>query len=156
MTPWTAAHQASLSFTISQRLHKLMSIESPTSFVDFFDFCWQSITFLPRSKHLFILWLQSPSTVILEPKNIKFATVSTFYPPICHEVMGPHAMILIFWMSAFSLSSFNLIKRFFSSYSIFTLRLVLSTYLRLLIFLLANLNPVCDSFSPAFHMMYFV
>ena len=155
MTPWTAAHQASLSFTISQSLHKLMSIESPTSFVDIFDFCWQSITFLPRSKHLFILWLQSPSTVILEPKNIKSATVSTLptYLPwsdgtICHD--------LNFWMSAFSLSSFTLIKRFFSSSSIFTVRLVSSTYLRLLIFLLANLNPVCDSFSPAFHMMYFV
>ena len=48
------------------------------------------ITFLPKSKHLLILWLQSPSAVILEPPKIKFATVS---PSICHEVMGPDAMI---------------------------------------------------------------
>ena len=44
------------------------------------------IDFLPRSKHLLVLWLQSPSAVILEPKKIKSATVSPF---ICHEVMGP-------------------------------------------------------------------
>ena len=49
-----------------------------------------------RSKHLLILWLQSPSTVILEPKKMKSATVSTFSPSICHEVMGQDAMILIF------------------------------------------------------------
>ena len=54
------------------------------------------ITFLPRSKHLLISWLQSPSAVILEPKKIKSATVSTVYPSICHEVMGPDAMILVF------------------------------------------------------------
>ena len=51
------------------------------------------ITFLPRSKHLLISWLQSPSAVILEPKKIKSATVS---PSICHEVMGLDAMILVF------------------------------------------------------------
>ena len=53
-------------------------------------------TFLPRSKHLLISWLQSPSAVILEPKKIKSATVSTVSPSICHEVMGPDAMILVF------------------------------------------------------------
>ena len=47
------------------------------------------ITFLPRSKRLSILWLQSPSDVILEPKNIKSDTVSTVSPSICHEVLGP-------------------------------------------------------------------
>ena len=47
------------------------------------------ITFLPRSKCLLISWLQSPTAVILEPKNIKSATVSTVSPSICHEVMGP-------------------------------------------------------------------
>ena len=47
------------------------------------------ITFLPRSKHLLISWLQSPSAVILEPPKIKSTTVSTFSPSICHEVMGP-------------------------------------------------------------------
>ena len=51
------------------------------------------ITFLPRSKHLLISWLQSPSVVILEPRKIKSATVS---PSICHEVMGPDAKILVF------------------------------------------------------------
>ena len=54
------------------------------------------ITFLPRSKHLLISWLQSPSAVILEPRKIKPATVSTVFPSICHEVMGPDAMILVF------------------------------------------------------------
>ena len=51
------------------------------------------ITFLPRSKHLLISWLQSPSAVIWEPPKIKSDTVSTVYPSICHEVMGPDAMI---------------------------------------------------------------
>ena len=54
------------------------------------------ITFLPRSKRLLISWLQSPSAVILEPRKIKSVTVSTASPSICHEVMGPDAMILVF------------------------------------------------------------
>ena len=54
------------------------------------------ITFLPRSTHLLISWLQSPSTVVLEPKKIKSATVSTVSPSICHQVMGPDAMIFVF------------------------------------------------------------
>ena len=54
------------------------------------------ITFLPRSKHLLVSWLQSPSAVILEPPKIKSATVSTVSPSICHEVMGPDAVILVF------------------------------------------------------------
>ena len=54
------------------------------------------ITFLPRSKHLFSSWLQSPSAVILEPPKIKSLTVSIVSPSICHEVMGPDAMILVF------------------------------------------------------------
>ena len=54
------------------------------------------IGFLPRSKHLLISWLQSPSAVILEPKKIKSATVSIVSPSICHEVMGPDAMLLVF------------------------------------------------------------
>ena len=56
------------------------------------------ILFLPRSKHLLISWLQSSSAVILEPTKIKSATVSTVSPSIYHEVMGPGAMILVFWM----------------------------------------------------------
>ena len=54
------------------------------------------ITFLPRSKHLLIAWLQSPSEVILEPRKIKSATVSTVFPSVCHEVMGLDAMIFVF------------------------------------------------------------
>ena len=54
------------------------------------------ITFLPRSKHLLISWLQSPSAVILELRKIKSDTVSTVYPSISHEVMGPDAMMLVF------------------------------------------------------------
>ena len=54
------------------------------------------ITFLPSSKRLLISWLQSPSAVILEPQKIKSDTVSTVSPSICHEVMGPDAMIFVF------------------------------------------------------------
>ena len=54
------------------------------------------ILFLPKSRHLLISWLQSPSAVILEPLKMKSATVSTVSPSICHEVMGPDAMILVF------------------------------------------------------------
>ena len=56
------------------------------------------ITFLPRSKCLLISWLQSLSTVILDPKKIKSVTVFTVSPSICHEMIGPDAMILVFWM----------------------------------------------------------
>ena len=52
--------------------------------------------FLPRSKHLLISWLQSPSAVILEPKKIKSVTIYIISPFICHEVMGPDAMIFVF------------------------------------------------------------
>ena len=54
------------------------------------------IAFLPRHKHLLISWLQSPSAVILEPRKIKSASVSTVSPSISHEVMGPDDMILSF------------------------------------------------------------
>ena len=54
------------------------------------------IAFLPRSQCLLISWLQSPSAVILEPKKIKSLTVSIVSPSICHVVMGPDAMILVF------------------------------------------------------------
>ena len=54
------------------------------------------ITFFPRSKHLLITWLQSPSAVILEPPKIKSVTVSIVSPSICHEVMGLDAMIFVF------------------------------------------------------------
>ena len=54
------------------------------------------IAFPPQSKCLLTLWLQSPHTVILEPKKIEYVTASTFPPSICHEVMGPDAVILVF------------------------------------------------------------
>ena len=54
------------------------------------------IAFIPRSKPLLISWLQSPSAVILEPKKIKSVTVTVVSPSICHEVVGPDAMIFIF------------------------------------------------------------
>ena len=80
------------------------------------------ITFFPRSKCLLISWLLSPSAVILEPKKVKSVSVSTLSPSICHEVMGPDAMILVFLMLSFkptfSLSSFTFIKRSFSSSSL--------------------------------------
>ena len=59
------------------------------------------IAFLPRSKHLFISWLQSPSVVILEPKKIKSVTVSIVSPTVCHEVMGPDAAVIAFGMLSF-------------------------------------------------------
>ena len=120
---------------------------------------WLVLTFLPRSKRLLISWLQSPSAVILEPKSIKSATLSIVFPSIHHKVMGPDAMIFVLWTLSFkptfSLSSFTFIKRLFGSSSLSVIRVVSSTYLRLLIFLLLILIPTCVSSSPAFHMMYF-
>ena len=78
-----------------------------------------AITFLPRKV---ISWLRSLSAVTLKPKKRNSATPSTFLPSICHEVMESDAMIFIFWMLSFkplfSLSSFTLIKRLFSSSSL--------------------------------------
>ena len=54
------------------------------------------IAFLSRSKRFLISWLQSPSAEILEPKKIKFVTVSIVFPSICHDVMGPNTMIFVF------------------------------------------------------------
>ena len=111
------------------------------------------ITFLPRNKHLLILWLQSLSAVILEPRK----HLSLFPVSICHEVMGPDAMMLVFWMLSFKqlLHSplFIFIKSLFSSCSLSAIRMI-SAYLRLLMFLLAVLISACDSSSPAFCMIY--
>ena len=114
--------------------------------------------FLSRSKCLLISWLPSQSAVILEANKINSVTVSIVSPSICHAVMGPDAMIFVFWMlsfkPAFSLSSFTFIKRLFSSFSRSAIREVLFAYLRLLLFLPAILILVCASSSPAFHVMY--
>ena len=116
------------------------------------------IAFLPKSKSLLISWLQSPSVVILERKKIKSVLVCTFYLSVCHEVMGPDAMILVFWMlgfkPAFSLSSFTFIKSLFRSSSLSSMRVASSANLRLLIFLPAILISACTSSNPAFQMIY--
>ena len=116
------------------------------------------IAFLPRSKSLLISWLQSPLAVTLEPKKINSVTVSIVSLSICHEMMGPDAMIWVFWMLSFkptfSLSSFTFFMRLFSSSSLPVISMVSSAYLRLLIFLLAILIPACASRSLPFRMMY--
>ena len=111
------------------------------------------IAFLPRSKHFLISWLQSPSSVILEPKERKSHCFyfSPFYLPWND---GTRCHIFIFWMLSFKptflLSSFTLINRLFSSSSLSAIRVVLSAYLRLLIFLPAVLIPACDSSAQHF------
>ena len=91
------------------------------------------------------------------PKN-KVSHCSIVSPPICHELMGTNAMILVFWILSFkltlSLSFFNFIKRVFSSSLLFAIRVVSPAYLRLLIFLPAILILSCASSSLAFHMIY--
>ena len=106
------------------------------------------IAFLPRCKLLLISWLQSPSSVILEPKKIKFITVSIVSPSICQEVMGLDAIISVFWILSFSqllTLLFHFIKRLISSSSLSAIRVVSSAYLRLFVFLQAILIPACAS-----------
>ena len=106
------------------------------------------------SKCLLISQLQSPSAVILELKKICHCF---HFLPICHEVMGLDAMVLVFWIlsfkPAFSLPSFT-VKRLFNSSSLSAFRVVSSGYLRLLPFLLTVLIPASDSSNLAFHVMY--
>ena len=92
------------AFFMIQLSHPYMTIRKTIALTIHTDLCRQSniyffnkfvIAFLPRSKRLLISWLQSPSTVILEPKKTKSATVSIVSTSICHEVMGPDAMITI-------------------------------------------------------------
>ena len=113
-TPCTAAFQATPSMGFSrQEYWSGVPLPSPNKLSRLV------MTFLRRSKCLLISWLQSQSAMILEPRKIKSDTVSTVSPSICHEVMGPDAMILVFWMLSlkptFSLSSFTFLKRLFSS-----------------------------------------
>ena len=116
------------------------------------------VAFLSRNKHLLISWLQSLSTMISETKSFQSDTVSTFSLSICHVVIGPDVMSLVLWMlsfkQAFSLSSFTLIKKFFSSSLLSAIRMVSSAYLRLLIFLPAVWILACHSSRPAFHRIY--
>ena len=102
--------------------------------------------------------LSSPFSSHLQSFPALTVTVSIVSPSICHEVMGPDAMILVFWMLSFkrtlSLSSFTFIKGLFSSSSLSAIRVVSSAYLRLSIFFLAIWIPACASPSPAFLMTY--
>ena len=143
---WAAVHGVTQSQT---RLKRLSSSSSSSRLV---------ITFLsydqPGTEKSHWKIRKSPSAVILEHPKIKSDTVSTVSSSICQEVMGPDAMILVFWMLSFkptfSFSSFTFIKRLFSSSSLSAVRVVSSTYLRLLIFLQAILIPACASSSPEF------
>ena len=114
------------------------------------------ITFLPRSNRLLISRLQSPSTVISEPKKRKSDTISTVSLLIWCAVLGLDAMSLVFFTFslnlAHSLSSFTLIKRLFSSSLLSAIRVVLSAYLRLLMFLWPILIPACNASIPAILM----
>ena len=89
--------------------------------------------FLSRSNSLLIPWLQSPSTVILEPKKRKSVITSTFTPSTCHEVMRLDATTLVYLIfslrMALSLSSFTLIKRLFSSSSLSVIRVISPIYM---------------------------
>ena len=111
------------------------------------------IAFLPRSKCLNFMVAVTICNDFGAQGN-KIYHCFHFSPSICHEVMGQETMILVFWMLsfqlAFSLFSFTLIKRLFSSSSLSAIRVVLSAYLRVLIFLLAILIPACASSSPAY------
>ena len=115
------------------------------------------ITFLPRSKHLLISWLQLPSAVILEPKKRKSVTVSTVSLSICHEVMGPDAILFVFWMlnisqlfhSPLSLSSRGSLVPlcFCHKGGVICISEVIDISP-------GNLDSSWASFSLAFHMMY--
>ena len=93
--PYTATGNT-IALTRQTFVSKVMSLlfNMPSRFV---------IAFLPRSNHLLISWLQSPSTVVLQPKKRESVIASTFFHAICHEVMGPDAMILILVIPSFKL-----------------------------------------------------
>ena len=101
--------------------------------------------------------MKSPSAVILEPPKIKSLTVSIVSPSICRKVMGPDAMILVFWMLGFkpnfSLSSFTFIKRLFSS-SLLSAISVFICISEVIDISPIDISPACASSSLAFHMVY--
>ena len=114
------------------------------------------IYFLPRSKNLLISWLQSPSAVTLEPPPKNSVIVSIVPWSFCHEVMGPDAMIFVFWKLSFkpTFSLFSFIKSLLSSSLLSAIRVVPCAYLSLLIFLPSTLIAACASFSLESRMMY--
>ena len=111
------------------------------------------ITFLPKNKNVLISRLLSPSAVILEPRKNKVSHRFHCFHNYLPWVMGPDAMILVFWVLSFkptfSHSSFTFIKRLFSFSSLSAISVVSAAYLRLLIFLPAILIPAFASSSPA-------
>ena len=120
--------------------------------------CQSIVNYFPsKEQRLLILWLQWQFTVILETKKRKSVNISTFSPSICHEVKGPDAMILVFWMlsfkPAFSLSSFTFTKSFFSSSSFSATRVVPSVS-EFGDSPPSNLDSSFHSSSLAFHMKY--
>ena len=125
ISPWRrklATHSSFLAWKIPWmeepgRLQSWSPKESDTTEWLHFHFHSLVIAFLQRSKRLLISWLQSPSTVILEPlppkkKSVTVSIISSF---ICHEVMEPDTMILIFWMLSFK-ATFTLLFHFSSVY----------------------------------------
>ena len=118
------------------------------------------IPFLWRSSHL-ISCVQLPSSVILEPEKWKSVTTSNFFPfyLLCSNGAGCHDLSFFFFLifslkPPLSLFSFTLIKSLFSSSSLSAIRVVSSSYLRLLMFLPPILIPACTSFSPAQHFSW--
>ena len=115
------------------------------------------IAFLLQSMRFLISWLQSSSAVTLEPKKIKSVTVSIVSPSICHEVMGPDATILVFWMLSFK-PAFSLFFHFQEALQfLFTFchKGGVICVSEVTDISASNLIPACVSSSPAFLMMYF-
>ena len=116
------------------------------------------INFLPRSKRLFISWLQSPSAVILEPRKMKSDTVFPLFPHLFPmkwwDQMSWSSFSECWALSQLFHSPLSLSSRGSSSSSLSAIRVVSSAYLRLLIFLPEILIPACASSIPAFCMMY--
>ena len=112
------------------------------------------ITFLPRNKCLLILWLQSSSAMILEPAKIKSDTVSTVSPSICHEVMGPDAMIFVFWMLSFFTLLFHFHQEAISFFFTFCHKDGVTCISEVIDISPAILIPAYASSSPVFLMMY--
>ena len=140
--PYGLRHTRFHSFTVSQSLLKFTSIESVTN---------------RSSATLFYVFNLSQHQGPFQWLSFLHQVAKVLEIQL-HEEMGPNAMISVLWMlsfkSAFSLFSFTLIKRLFSSSSLSAVRVVLSAYLRLLVFLLEILIPACNSSSPSFHVMY--
>ena len=157
LTPWNATCQPFLSFTISQSLFKLMSIELVMA-SNHLIILLPSLVFNLSQHQVLSQSIGSLHKVPPNPeKKIKYFTISIFSPSICHEVMGLDAMIFIIGMlsfkPAFSLSSFTFIKRLFRTFLFFATRVVSSAYISLLIFLPPILISAYDSSSLAFHMI---